>query len=89
MPQKTVPQRMCLACREMKPKEELFRVVKTADGNITADPTGKLNGRGAYVCRNPECLARLKKSRQLERALKAPVGEDVWLALDAFAEGRT
>lgn len=86
MPQKSIPQRMCLGCNEMKPKSELLRVVKTTEGCVVADRTGKLNGRGAYVCKNAECLAKLKKSRRLERTFKMPIGEEVWTALDAAAE---
>ena len=58
---KKIPTRMCIACREMKPKSEMTRVVKNADGEIFSDPTGKAAGRGAYICANPACLKMLEK----------------------------
>ena len=70
---KKIPMRMCVACREMRAKKDLMRVVKTAEGTIRLDLTGKLNGRGAYVCRDTECLTRAFKTRALERALEAPL----------------
>ncbi len=65
-----IPMRMCVACREMKPKKELLRVVRTPDGPVQLDPTGRLNGRGAYLCGRPECLERALKSNALGRALE-------------------
>ena len=55
---KNIPMRMCIACREMKPKQEMTRVVRNAEGEISLDPTGKAPGRGAYVCDNEECLKK-------------------------------
>ena len=74
---KKVPMRMCVACREMKPKKELIRVVRTPEGEIIADETGRKNGRGAYLCRSKTCLSKAVKSRALERALEHPLSEDV------------
>ena len=62
--------RQCVGCREMKPKIELIRVLKTADEGIVIDKTGKKNGRGAYLCKNVECLEKAIKSRGLNRTLK-------------------
>ena len=83
---KKIPMRMCVACREMRAKKELIRVVKTAEGNLVADPTGKLNGRGAYLCRTAACLERAVKTRALERALEAPMNEALKAALEAEIE---
>lgn len=79
---KKIPMRMCTGCREMKPKIELVRVVKTPDGEIKLDNTGKQSGRGAYICKNTECLNRAKKSNALERAFETKVGDDVYSALN-------
>ena len=72
---KKVPMRMCVACREMKPKKELIRVVRTPEGEIVADLTGRKNGRGAYLCRSEACLAKALKTRALDRALEQPLSE--------------
>ena len=76
--QKKIPMRQCLGCREMKPKRELVRVVKTPENEIKLDKTGKLNGRGAYVCRNPECLKKAQKAKSLERSLEVPIPQEVY-----------
>ena len=83
---KKVPMRMCVACREMKPKKELIRVVRTPEGEIVADLTGRKNGRGAYLCRNPECMKRAIKQRQLERQLDASLNPETAAALQAEME---
>lgn len=70
MKPRKIPMRMCVGCREMKPKKELIRVVKQPTGEVILDPTGKKNGRGAYVCRSEGCLMRAIKQKQLERALE-------------------
>ena len=61
--------RMCVGCREMKEKKELIRVVRSPEGEVSLDPGGKKSGRGAYVCRNADCLKRAIKQKQLERQL--------------------
>ncbi len=66
---KKTPMRMCVACREMKPKKELVRIVRTPEGPVEADLTGKKNGRGAYLCRSEECLEKAIKIHALDRAL--------------------
>ena len=66
-----IPMRMCVGCREMKPKKELIRAVRSPEGTVSLDQTGKKPGRGAYVCFNAECLRRALKQKQLDRALEA------------------
>ena len=69
MKEKKVPERQCLACRERKPKSDLIRIVRTPDGKVEIDRTGRLQGRGAYCCRNRECLKKIIKSGAAARAL--------------------
>ena len=76
MKQKKIPMRMCVGCREMKPKKELMRVVRGPDGTVSLDPSGKKPGRGAYVCRSGDCLSRAIRQKQLERQLEASLGEE-------------
>lgn len=73
---------MCTACREMKPKRELVRVVKTPEGEIKLDFTGKLNGRGAYICNSLECLKKAEKSNALARAFSCPVSKEIYSQLE-------
>ena len=89
---KHLPQRQCLGCREMKPKQELVRVVRTPSGELCLDRTGKLSGRGAYLCSKPGCFAKAKKGKALERALDTPVSPELYDKLAAelaerFTEG--
>ena len=79
-PKKT-PLRQCLGCREMKPKRELIRVVKSPQGVISLDRTGKSPGRGAYVCPDINCMKRLIKAKALSRAFGAEIPQDVTDAL--------
>ncbi len=79
--QKKIPMRMCVGCREMKPKKELIRVVRSPDGIVSLDPTGKKPGRGAYVCRAGDCLSRAIRQKQLERQLEAKLSEETSEAL--------
>ena len=81
MPKK-IPLRQCVGCREMKPKPELIRVVKSPEGEVSLDFKGKTPGRGAYVCPDPECLKKARKSRALERAFSAPLPDEVYAALE-------
>ena len=76
--QKKIPQRQCMGCRERKAKKELIRVVRTTDGTVSLDFGGKLNGRGAYLCPDPECLKKAQKSKALERSLEVPIPEEVY-----------
>ena len=82
MPKK-IPLRQCLGCREMKPKKELIRVVRSPEGEVSLDFKGKRPGRGAYVCPSPECLKKARKARALERAFSAHLPDEVWEALEA------
>ena len=85
--QRRVPMRMCVGCREMKPKKELLRVVKSPEGAIAFDRVGKAPGRGAYVCKSAECLARAVKTHALERQLECSVSEEVFSQLSAQLAG--
>ena len=76
MPKK-IPMRQCLGCREMKPKPELLRVVRSPEGEISLDLKGKKPGRGAYICRSADCLRRAVKSRALSRALETQIPDKV------------
>jgi predicted RNA-binding protein YlxR (DUF448 family) len=86
--QKKIPMRQCLGCRQMKPKRELIRAVRSPDGVVSLDFKGKSPGRGAYVCPSGDCLKKAIKSRALERALEAPIPEEVMEALHKQMEGR-
>ena len=86
MPKK-VPMRQCLGCREMKPKRELIRTVRSAEGEVSLDTTGKKHGRGAYICHNAECLKRAVKSKALARAFGVPIPESVVNMLQEQMEG--
>lgn len=79
--QRKTPMRMCVGCREMKPKKELLRVVKSPAGLIAFDRVGKAPGRGAYVCPNPDCLKKAQKSKALDRALETTVPAEVFETL--------
>jgi predicted RNA-binding protein YlxR (DUF448 family) len=78
---KKYPIRTCVGCRTERPKKELVRIVRTPEGEVVYDATGKRSGRGAYICPNLECLALAKKSKALERALEQTIAGDVWEAL--------
>jgi predicted RNA-binding protein YlxR (DUF448 family) len=75
--------RMCVGCREMRPKRELVRVVKPQEGEARMDLTGKSPGRGAYVCAQIECFKKARKTRGLERALECKIPDEVFDALEA------
>ena len=81
-----IPMRMCVGCREMKPKLELIRVVKPQEGDCALDFTGKAPGRGAYVCASVECLKKAQKTHALERALDAKIDESVFEQLASRLE---
>lgn len=76
MKTKKIPMRMCVACREMKPKKELIRVVCDADGNVQVDPSSKAQGRGAYLCNDVACLEKAIKIRAFERALGGSIDRE-------------
>ena len=75
---KKIPMRKCTGCGESKPKKELVRVLKTADDSVVIDLTGKMNGRGAYICRSEECLKKAVKTKAIERSLSIAVSSDVY-----------
>ena len=83
MKPKKIPMRMCLGCNEMKSKKELIRVVKSPEGEISLDFTGKKSGRGAYICRSVECFNKSRKGRRLEKAFSCKIDAGVY---DAMAE---
>lgn len=76
-----IPLRQCTGCREMKNKKEMIRVIRTSEGAIELDATGKKNGRGAYLCASRACLEQAIKSHGLERSLKAPIPTEVYESL--------
>ncbi len=80
MPKK-IPMRQCTGCREMKPKRELIRVVRSPENAISLDFKGKAQGRGAYVCHSQECLKRAIKSKALEKSLEVSIPEEIYLQL--------
>ncbi|HHV50701.1 MAG TPA: YlxR family protein [Clostridiales bacterium] len=82
MKQKKVPLRMCTGCGEMKPKKELIRVVKSPEGEISLDKTGRKPGRGAYVCPRRECLKKAMKTKQLEKAFSCAIPAEIFERLE-------
>ena len=83
MKPKKIPMRMCLGCREMKPKKELLRVVRSPQGEVSFDVSGKKPGRGAYICPQSECFKKAVKQKQLERMLEVKLTPEVLEALEA------
>ena len=82
MTQKKIPMRQCIGCGEMKPKRELIRVVKPKEGEISLDKTGKLAGRGAYICPKTECLVLARKNRRLERSFSCKIDPEVYEVME-------
>lgn len=82
---KHIPQRMCVSCRERSAKRTLIRVVRTPEGTIDVDPTGKRNGRGAYLCDDPVCWGRALSTGRLAQALKATIDQETLQTLRRFA----
>ena len=78
---KKVPLRMCIGCRDMKPKTELWRIVKTPSGEITIDKTNKLSGRGAYICKSRDCLKKAEKTNALSHTFSTPVDKEIYAQL--------
>lgn len=75
---KKIPQRTCVGCNSQKNKNELIRIVINKDGNIIIDKTGKANGRGAYICNNPECLEKAIKARRIERSFETNISDKIY-----------
>ena len=78
---KKIPQRKCVGCGEMKSKKDLIRVVRSPEGDISLDLTGKKAGRGAYVCPDKECITKAYKGHRLEKAMEKQVNDDVYKKL--------
>lgn len=78
MQQKKIPMRQCVGCREMKPKKELIRVVRSPEGAISLDFRGKAPGRGAYLCPDPACMKRAVKSKALNRAFETEIPQEIY-----------
>ena len=75
--QKKIPQRQCMGCRERKEKRQMIRVVRTPEGAVNLDFSGKMNGRGAYICPDPDCLKKALRSKALDRSLEVTIPEEV------------
>ena len=82
MKTKKIPLRMCLGCNEMKPKRDLIRIVKSSEGEVSLDFTGKKSGRGAYICRNADCFRKAKKARRVEKSLSCKIDESVYEVME-------
>ena len=85
--QKKIPQRQCMGCRERKEKRAMIRVVRTPEGSVNLDFGGKMNGRGAYICPNPDCLKKALRSKALDRSLEVTIPEQVIVRLEKEMEG--
>ena len=86
--QKKIPQRQCMGCRERKPKRDMIRIVRGTDGQVRLDFGGKMNGRGAYLCPNPECLKKAIRSKALDRSLEVEIPEEVYARLQKEMEAQ-
>ncbi len=75
---KKIPMRQCIGCMTSKPKRELIRIVRTKEGEIKIDPTGKASGRGAYICNDIECLEKIRKKKALNRSFEQEVDEEIY-----------
>ena len=81
--EKKQPLRQCIGCGEQKPKKELARIIRTPEGQILYDPTGRGNGRGAYLCKDPECLVKARKKHALSRSFQQEIAGSVYDELEA------
>lgn len=75
---KKIPQRLCLGCNEMKNKRDMIRVVRSKEGSIALDLTGKMSGRGAYICRSTDCFRAARRSKRFERAFSCAISDDIY-----------
>lgn len=82
MTAKKIPMRMCVGCSQMKPKTELIRVVRSPEGEVSIDSTGKKSGRGAYICSDRDCLKKAVRSKRLDRTFGCEIGEELYERLD-------
>ena len=85
--QKKIPQRQCMGCRERKNKRDMIRVVRSPEGNVSLDFGGKMNGRGAYICPQLDCLKKAIRSKALDRSLEVTIPQDVYDRLETEMEG--
>lgn len=83
MKTKKIPMRVCIGCGEMKPKKELIRIVKSKEGEISLDLTGKKSGRGAYICKDLKCLKQARKSRKLERSFSCQISNEIYDGMES------
>jgi predicted RNA-binding protein YlxR (DUF448 family) len=86
MTEKKVPLRRCAGCNEQKSKKEFVRVIRTPEGEILLDESGKANGRGVYLCPKKSCLQKARKAKRLERNLKVAIPDEIWAQLEAKLE---
>ena len=84
--QRKMPERQCLGCNEHKPKKEMLRVVRTPEGEIVLDFTGKRSGRGAYICHNVSCLKKARKSKRIENNLGVHITDDIYDRMESELE---
>lgn len=84
--QKKIPMRQCLGCNQHKPKKELLRVLRTSDGEVVLDFTGKKSGRGAYICYDPKCLKLARKSGRIARSLEIEIPDEVYNSMETELE---
>ena len=84
--QKKIPLRQCMGCRERKPKRDMIRIVRCPDGQVRLDFGGKMNGRGAYICPDAECLKKVQKSKALDRSLEVTIPDEVYERLSKEME---
>ena len=82
MQKKRIPMRMCTGCGEQRPKRELIRVVKSPEGEISLDLTGRKPGRGAYLCKNIECFQKARKAKRLERTFSTTLSDEIYDRLE-------
>ena len=78
---KHIPQRTCMGCNQKKDKKVLIRIVKNKNNEITIDKTGKMQGRGAYICNNPECLTKLQRTKRLNRVFEMQISDEIYESL--------
>ncbi|MCQ2464132.1 MAG: YlxR family protein [Oscillospiraceae bacterium] len=85
---KKIPERMCCGCGAMKPKKELVRVVRTAENEVRLDFTGRLNGRGAYICPDRSCLEKAKKSGRISRSFGCEISDEIYREFENELSGK-
>ena len=88
MVKKKKPERTCMACNEQKEKQDLLRIVRSKEGIIEVDLTGKKSGRGAYICKNEECLEKIIKSKRLERVFEKEISQELYESIRGVISGK-